>query len=57
MTLTSDFGSDVRYTNPFTGGVLLFTSGGFPQDRAVHYAGAHADARLALAIGGGFDSG
>jgi hypothetical protein len=48
-------GSDVQYTNPFTGGVLLFTSAGFPQDRSIHYADAHADAGLALAIGGGFD--
>ena len=48
-------GSDVQYTNPFTGGVLLFTSGGFPPDRSIHYADAHADAGLALAIGGGFD--
>src|SRR6185436_16515404 len=35
-------GSDVQYTNPFTGGVLLFTSAGFPQDRNIHYADAHA---------------
>jgi hypothetical protein len=48
-------GSDVQYTNPFTGGVLLFTSAGFLQDRSIHYADAHADAGLALAIGGGFD--
>src|SRR4029453_11878918 len=48
-------GSDVQYTNPFTGGVLLFTSAGFPQDRSIHYADAHADVGLALAIGGGFD--
>src|SRR5262245_8321240 len=48
-------GSDVQYTNPFTGGVLRFTSGGFPPDRSIHYADAHADAGLALAIGGGFD--
>jgi hypothetical protein len=48
-------GSDVQYTNPFTGGVLLFTSGGFPPDRSIHYADDHADAGLALAIGGGFD--
>src|SRR4029079_10052408 len=48
-------GSDVQYTNPFTGGVLLFTTAGFPQDRTIHYADAHADAGLALAIGGGFD--
>jgi hypothetical protein len=48
-------GSDVQYTNPFSGGVLLFTSAGFPQDRNIHYADAHADAGLALAIGGGFD--
>src|SRR4029450_2805274 len=48
-------GSDVQYTNPFTGGGLLFTSGGVPQDRSIHYADAHADAGLALAIGGGFD--
>lgn len=48
-------GSDVQYTNPFTGGVLLFTSAGFPQDRSIHYTDAHADAGLALAIGGGFD--
>lgn len=27
-------GSDVQYTNPFTGGVLLFTSGGFPRIEA-----------------------
>jgi len=40
-------GSDVQYTNPFTGGV--------PPDRSIHYADAHADAGLALAIGGGFD--
>jgi hypothetical protein len=46
-------GSDVQYANPFTGGVLLFTSGGFPPDRSIHYA--DADAGLALAIGGGFD--
>ena len=31
------------------------TSAGFPQDRSIHYADAHADAGLALAIGGGFD--
>jgi hypothetical protein len=48
-------GSDVQYTNPFTGGVLLFTSGGFPPDRTIHYGDAHADAGVALAIGGGFD--
>ena len=48
-------GSDVQYTNPFTGGVLLFTSAGFPPDRSIDYADAHADAGLALAIGGGFD--
>ena len=48
-------GSDVQYTNPFTGGVLLFTSAGFPAERSLHYADAHADAGLALAIGGGFD--
>src|SRR5690349_16665732 len=48
-------GSDVQYTNPFTGGVLLFTSGGFPPDRSIHYADAHADTGLTLAIGGGFD--
>jgi hypothetical protein len=48
-------GSDVQYANPFTGGVLLFTSGGFPPDRSIHYADAHADAGVALAIGGGFD--
>ena len=48
-------GSDVQYTNPFTGGVLLFTSAGFPPDRNIHYADDHADAGLALAIGGGFD--
>lgn len=48
-------GSDVHYTNPFTGGVLLFTSAGFPQDRSIRYADAHADAGLALALGGGFD--
>src|SRR4026207_94114 len=45
-------GSDVQYTDPFTGGVLLFTSGGFPPDRSIHYADAHADAGLALAWGG-----
>ena len=45
----------VQYTNPFTGGVLLFTSEGFPPDRSLHYADAHADVGLALAIGGGFD--
>jgi len=28
-------GSDVQYTHPFTGGVLLFTSGGFPPDRSI----------------------
>jgi hypothetical protein len=27
-------GSDVQYTNPFTGGVLLFTSEGFPRIEA-----------------------
>jgi hypothetical protein len=48
-------GSDVQYTNPFTGGVLLFTSKGFPADRSLHYADAHADSGLALSIGGGFD--
>ena len=48
-------GSDVQYTNPFTGGVLLYTSAGFPQDRSIQYADDHADAGLALAIGGGFD--
>jgi hypothetical protein len=48
-------GSDVQYTNPFTGGVLLFTSGGFPPDRRLHYADAYADVGLALTIGGGFD--
>src|SRR4030095_15258237 len=48
-------GSDVQYTKPFTGGVLLFTSAGFPQDRSLHYADAHADAGLALAFGGGVD--
>jgi hypothetical protein len=48
-------GSDVQYANPFTGGVLLFTSAGFPPDRSIDYADAHADAGLALAIGGGFD--
>jgi hypothetical protein len=48
-------GSDVQYTNPFTGGLLLFTSGGFPPDRSIHYTDAHADAGLALSIGGGFD--
>src|SRR6476620_10904132 len=48
-------GSEVQYTNPFTGGVLLFTSGGFSPDRSIHYADRHADAGLALAIGGGFD--
>jgi hypothetical protein len=48
-------GSDVQYTNPFTGGVLLFTTGGFSPDRSIHYADSHADAGLALAIGGGFD--
>src|SRR5262245_60779783 len=48
-------GSDVQYTNPFTGGVLLFTSAGFPPDRSLHYADDHADTGLALAIGGGFD--
>ena len=31
------------------------TGRAFPQDRAVHYGDAHADAGLALAIGGGFD--
>src|SRR5262245_24145251 len=50
-------GSDVQYTNPFTGGVLLFTSEGFAPDRSLHYADTHADAGLALAIGGGFDIG
>src|SRR3954464_13847959 len=48
-------GSDVQYTNPFIGGVLLFTSGGFSPERSIHYADDHADAGLALAIGGGFD--
>src|SRR5215510_11973935 len=47
-------GSDVQYTNPFTGGVLLFTSEGFAPDRSLHYADAHDDAGLALTIGGGF---
>src|SRR4029079_5939950 len=44
-------GSDVQYTNPFTGGGLLFTSAGFPPDRSIHYADAYADAGLALATG------
>ena len=48
-------GSDVQYTNPFTGGVLLYTSAGFPQERSIHYADSHADAGLALTFGGGFD--
>src|SRR5262245_6210075 len=48
-------GSDVQYTNPFTGGVLLFTSAGFPQNPNIDYDDAHADAGPALAIGGGFD--
>jgi hypothetical protein len=48
-------GSDVQYGNPFTGGVLLFTSAGFPRDRNVRYSDAHADSGPALALGGGFD--
>src|SRR5262245_49187726 len=43
-------GSDVQYTNPFTGGVLLYTSAGFPQDRNIHYSDAHNDTGLALAF-------
>jgi hypothetical protein len=48
-------GSDVQYTSPFTGGVLLFTSKGFAPSRSIQYADDHTDAGLALAIGGGFD--
>src|SRR4029079_13311783 len=47
-------GSDVQYNKSFTGGVLVFTSPGFPQDRSIHYADEHADAGLPLSIGGGF---
>jgi len=53
-TFTMD-GSDVQYATPFTGGVLLFTSAGFPKERSIHYADDHADTGLALAIGGGAD--
>jgi len=48
-------GSDVRYSNPFTGGVLLFTTAGFQQDRNVRYSDSTADAGFALDMGGGFD--
>jgi len=48
-------GSDVQYSNPFTGGVLLFTSAGFQQDRNVRYSDSTADAGFALDVGGGFD--
>jgi len=48
-------GSDVQYGNPFTGGVLLFTSAGFPRERNVSYSDDHADTGPALSIGGGFD--
>lgn len=48
-------GSDVQYSNPFTGGVLLFTTAGFPQDRNVTYSDSNADAGFALDVGGGFD--
>jgi opacity protein-like surface antigen len=49
-------GSDVQYTNPFTGGLLLYTSAGFPKDRNVRYSDSHADTGLALSIGGGLDT-
>lgn len=49
-------GSDVQYAGPFTGGVLLFTSAGFPKDRNVTYSDSHADTGLALSIGGGLDT-
>src|SRR6185369_9385753 len=43
-------GSDVQYANPFTGGVLLFTSAGFPRERNVSYSDDHADTGPALSI-------
>jgi hypothetical protein len=49
--------SDVQYGNPFTGGVLLFTSAGFPRERNVSYSDDHADTGPALSIGGASTSG
>src|SRR5678816_310772 len=49
-------GSDVQYANPFTGGVLLFTSAGFPPDRKITYSDSQASTGLALSMGGGFDT-
>src|SRR5436190_18968937 len=48
-------GSDVDYSTPFTGGVLLFTSAGFQQARNISYSDSNADAGVALGIGGGID--
>jgi opacity protein-like surface antigen len=48
-------GSDVQYTNPFTGGLLLFTTAGFPQDRNIRYSDSHADTGFAMTLGGGVD--
>lgn len=49
-------GSDVQYGNPFTGGLILFNSTGFPKERAITYSDSNADTGLALSIGGGFDT-
>jgi hypothetical protein len=38
-----------------TAGIACGTGLTFQADRSIHYADAHADAGLALAIGGGFD--
>jgi len=49
-------GADVQYANPFTGGVLLFTSAGFQPDRKITYSDSQASTGLALSMGGGFDT-
>lgn len=49
-------GTNVQYESAFTGGVLLFASAAFPQERQIRYADSNADAGPALVMGGGFDS-
>lgn len=44
-------GSDAQYTNPFTGGLLLFTSAAFPQNRNIRYSDSHADTGFAMTLG------